>query len=128
MSNQKTKPPRLGRRALDADALSPLGFGLWEAIAKFTAFWCFHALFLLTPALSLRERGHHRQCIRQSEPLGVVATPSLVLPLPEGEGRGEGERALEIADRWSFAIGFWLSDFPHVTQLTPLTQLTQLTP
>src|SRR3989442_11065356 len=70
-----------------------------------SALWYSHDPFPLTPALSLREREHRRQNIRKPEPLAVVGTRSLVLPLPEGEGRGEGERALEISDRGSFAIG-----------------------
>src|SRR6266446_5674421 len=86
-------------------------FVIRKAIAKVAPFWYSHALFQLTPALSLREREHHRQCIRQPEPLGVGATRSLVLPLPEGEGRGEGERALKSADRGSFAIGSRVSNF-----------------
>ena len=44
-------------------------FGIREAIAKLTTFGYSHAPFPLTPALSLREREHHRQRIRQSEPL-----------------------------------------------------------
>jgi len=39
----------------------------------------------------------------------------LVLPLPEGEGRGEGERALEIADRWNFAMGSRPSYFIRIS-------------
>src|SRR5437764_386741 len=65
--------------------------------------WYSHDLFPLTPALSLREREQRRQRI------GVVATRSLVLPLPEGEGWGEGERAFEIEDSGSFAIGSQVS-------------------
>src|SRR5437879_2211875 len=80
-------------------------FGFREAMAKVALLWYSHALFPLTPALSLREREHHGQRIRQPGPLGVVAARSLVLPLPEGEGRGEAERALETADSGSFAIG-----------------------
>ena len=80
-------------------------FGIRESIAKVAPLWCSHDPFPLTPALSLREREHRRQRIREPKVLGVVATRSLVLPLPEGEGRGEGERALEIADRGRFAIG-----------------------
>src|SRR6266478_4560938 len=68
-------------------------FGFREAIAKVAPLWCSHDPFPLTPALSLREREHHRRRIRQQAPLGVVPTRSLGLPLPEGEGRGEGERA-----------------------------------
>src|SRR5439155_9515504 len=80
-------------------------FGFREAIAKVPHLWYSHDPFPLTPALSLREREHDRQSIRQAEPLGAFARPSLVLPLPEGEGWDEGERVLEIADRGSFAIG-----------------------
>src|SRR3989442_9169586 len=76
-----------------------------------SALWYSHDPFPLTPALSLREREHRRQNIRKPEPLAVVGTRPLVLPLPEGEGRGEGERALEIADRGSFAIGSQVSSF-----------------
>ena len=72
-------------------------FGIREAIAKVAPLWYSHALFPLIPALSPREREHHRQRIREPGPFGVVAAWSLVLPLPEGEGRGEGERALESA-------------------------------
>ena len=86
-------------------------FGFREAIAKTAPLWYSHAPFPLTPALSLREREHRRRRIRKRAPLGVVPTRSLVLPLPEGEGRGEGERALEIADRGSFAIGSRISEF-----------------
>src|SRR6266481_2498674 len=53
----------------------------------------------LTPALSLREREHHRQCIRQPEPLGVIATRSLVLlSLRERAGvRGNGPWKVQTA-------------------------------
>src|SRR6267378_8155881 len=122
-TNEIRKPKPEGRKKSEfrspndgtAHAYSAFGFlsdfGIREAIAKLTTFGYSHAPFPLTPALSLREREHHRQHLRQPEPLGVVATRSLVLPLPEGEGRGEGERGLEIADHRSFATGSWVSNF-----------------
>ena len=88
-------------------------FGIREAIAKVAPLWHSRALFPLTPALSLREREHHRPRIRQPEPLRVVAGRTLVLPLPQGEGKGEGKRALETADSGSFAIGSRSSNFLH---------------
>ena len=86
-------------------------FGFGESIAKVAPLWYSHAPFPLTPALSLREREHRRQRIREPEALGIMSVRSLLLPLPEGEGRGEGERALEIADDESFAMGSGISDF-----------------
>jgi hypothetical protein len=61
---------------------------------------CFHhgaeccntsALFPLTPALSLRERGNYGQHLRETGTLGNAGRLAACLPLPEGEGRGEGE-------------------------------------
>src|SRR6266446_9456177 len=74
-------------------------FVIRKAIAKVAPLWYSHALFPLTPALSLREREHHRQCIRQPEPLGVVATRSLVLlSLRERAGvRGNGPWKVQTA-------------------------------
>ncbi len=99
------------RHCADAAAGSGSNSIIQEAIAKAAPLWCSYDPFPLTPALSLREREHRRRRIRKRAPLGVVPTRSLVLPLPEGEGRGEGERALEIADRGSFAIGSQVSSF-----------------
>ena len=49
------------------------------------------ALFPLTPALSLRERGNRIQPRHKSGPVHFVLTGITWLPLPKGEGRGEGE-------------------------------------
>src|SRR5207248_715020 len=78
-----------------------------EAIPKAAPLWYSHALFPLTPALSLREREHHRQRIRQPEPhrqrirqpepLAVVATRSLVLALHEPATRYAGKGLLSPA-------------------------------
>src|SRR6266705_2887492 len=73
-----------------------------RATCKTPAFCTFQSPFPLTRSLSLREREHHRQCIRQPESLGLGAKPSLVHPLPEGEGRGEGEQSLQIRERCGF--------------------------
>ena len=77
------------------------------------------------PALSLGEREHHRQRIRQPEPLGVVAKRSMALPLPEG--RGEGARALERAGGGSFAIGSRNPKFKVQSSRFKVSSLSQLT-
>ncbi len=94
-------------------------FGFREAIAKVPHLWYSHDPFPLTPALSLREREHDRQSIRQAEPLGAFARPSLVLPLPEGEGwdEGNGSWKLQTAEVLQLALhlrifsAFGLRDF-----------------
>src|SRR6266513_2284702 len=49
--------------------------------------WYSHDPFPLTPALSLREREHRRQRIREADPLRIVATPpGLSLSLRERAG------------------------------------------
>src|SRR6266566_729272 len=118
--NSESQKPNRPRQVVGMSLRIRIFFGILEATAKAAPLWYSHALFPLTPALSLREREHHRQRIRQSQPLGVVTTRSLVLPLPEGEGRGEGERALQSADRGTFAIGSRLSNFGlHMNRTLP---------
>jgi hypothetical protein len=53
------------------------------------------ALFPLTPALSLRERGNRIQSHDKSGPFDLARTGRSPLPLPEGEGWGEGERSVD---------------------------------
>ena len=50
-----------------------------------------HALFPLTPALSLGEREPRRPSLGQTCVVRIADALALIHPLPEGEGRGEGE-------------------------------------
>jgi hypothetical protein len=49
------------------------------------------APFPLTPTLSLRERGHHRQRVQKPRTSEHLEARGMVLSLPEGEGWGEGK-------------------------------------
>ncbi len=89
-----------------------LDFRFPEAIAKVVPLWYSHALFPLTPALSLGERE------KQGGPrcanfrwLGFSNALPMIPPLPQGEGRGEEERALETAGTRCLAIGSRTSAF-----------------
>src|SRR5438552_2747656 len=90
-----------------------------ESIAKVAPLWYSHAPFPLTPALPLREREKQGPHCHNPERLGFSNALPTMLPLPEGEGRGEGERALEIADDGSFAIGSGFWDLEFITALLP---------
>lgn len=46
----------------------------------------------LTPTLSLRERETRIPSLDQSERVGLLDTPTSILPLPGGEGQSEGEK------------------------------------
>src|SRR5438552_2339169 len=72
-------------------------------------------LFPLTPALSLREREHHRQRIRQPDAPGVVEiVPWFSLSLRERAGvRGNG--ACEYQRGAAFAIASRNSDFFRIS-------------
>jgi hypothetical protein len=54
------------------------------------------ALFPLTPALSLWERGNRIQPRDESKPFDFSQTRPVWLPLPKGEGWGEGEGTVNL--------------------------------
>src|SRR6266446_10290926 len=92
-------------------------FGFRGAIARVAAFWYSHALFPLTPALSLRERENQGPRYDNSKRLGLSDALPMLLPLPEGEGRGEGERASESAGSGNFSIVSPPSDFFRISAI-----------
>ena len=53
--------------------------------------------FLLTSALSLREREDVRQRVREAGAPSIVQRLASVLPLPNGEGWGEGEGGVRLS-------------------------------
>src|SRR5438552_11273336 len=85
------------------------------ANCKTPAACTFQGPFPLTPALSLREREHHRQRIRQPEALGVVEiVPWFSLSLRARAGvRGNG--ACEYQRGAAFAIASRNSDFFRIS-------------
>jgi hypothetical protein len=68
-------------------------------------------LFLLTPSLSLRERGNQGQSLGTSWRASFTAALAAILPLPKGEGWGEGEETVRPRSGVAFAIALTTSDF-----------------